>query len=135
VIRRIVILIGLVAAAAVPAAVSHAGTQPPALLRADIAEWSLVPSAGVVRAGLVRITAHNLGLDTHQLVLVRTTRFAPVLPLDGDHAAGRAVVQPLIVEPGQSRSITTRLKPGNYLLIDNLPWHYWRGTAAAIVVR
>jgi hypothetical protein len=135
VIRRIVILIGLVAAAAVPAAVSRAGTQPPALLRADSAEWNLVPSTGIVQAGLVRITARNLGLNMHQLVLVRTARFDPVLPLDGDHAAGRAVAHPIIVEPGQSRSITARLAPGNYLLIDNLPWHYWRGTSAAFVVR
>jgi hypothetical protein len=135
VIRRIVILIGLVAAAAVPAAVSHAGTQPPTSLRADIAEWSLVPSAGIVRAGLVRVTARNLGLATHQLVLVRTTRFAQTLPLDGDHADGRPVAPPLVVGPGRSASVVTRLEPGNYLLIDNLPWHYWRGTSAAIVVR
>lgn len=134
-ISRIVILIGLVAAAAVPAAISHAGTEQPASLRADIAEWSLVPSTGMVRAGLVRITARNLGVDTHQLVLVRTTRFADVLPLDGDHADGRPLAPPLVVEPGRSGSILLRLKPGNYLLIDNLPWHYWRGTSAAIVVR
>jgi len=129
------VLIGLVAAAVVPAAISHAGTRPPASLRADIAEWNLVPSAGVVRSGLVKVTARNLGLETHQLVLVRTTRFAEVLPLDGDHAARRPVAPPLVVEPGRSGSIVTRLKPGNYLLIDNLPWHYWRGTSAAIVVR
>jgi hypothetical protein len=134
VIRRIV-LIGLVAAAVVPAAISHAGTQPPASLRADIAEWNLVPSAGMVRSGLVKITARNLGLETHQLMLVRTTRFAEILPLVGDHAAGRPVAPPLVLEPGRSGSIVTRLKPGNYLLIDNLPWHYWRGTSAAIVVR
>jgi uncharacterized cupredoxin-like copper-binding protein len=134
VIRKIVLL-GLVAVTAVPATISRAATHPPASLRADIAEWRLVPSAGKVRSGLVRITARNLGLDTHQLVLVRTTRFAEALPLDGDHASGRPMAPPLVVEPGQSGSIVTRLKPGNYLLIDNLPWHYWRGTSAAIVVR
>jgi uncharacterized cupredoxin-like copper-binding protein len=134
-LRRIVLISLVAAAAAVPAAISRAGTQRPASLRADIAEWSIVPSAGMVRSGLVRITARNLGLDRHQLVLVRTTRFAEVLPLDGDHAAGRPVAPPLVVEPGRSGSMVTRLKPGNYLLIDNLPWHYWHGTSAAIVVR
>jgi uncharacterized cupredoxin-like copper-binding protein len=134
VLRRIV-LICLVAAAAMPAAISRGATQQPAALRADIAEWSLVPSAGIVRSGLVRITARNLGLGTHELVLVRTTRFAAVLSLEGNHAIGRPVAPPLVVEPGRSGSIEIRLKPGNYLLIDNLPWHYWRGTSAAIVVR
>jgi uncharacterized cupredoxin-like copper-binding protein len=89
----------------------------------------------VSRAGLVRISARNLGLAVHQLVLVRTTRFAQDLPLDGDHATGRPVAPPLVVQPGRSKSIVARLQPGTYLLIDNLPWHYWRGTSAAIVVR
>jgi len=84
---------------------------------------------------LASIAARNLGTDTHQLVLVRTTRFAEVLPLHGDHAAGRPVAPPLVLEPGRSGSVVTRLAPGNYLLIDNLPWHYWLGTSAAIVVR
>ena len=134
VIRRIVVL-SVLAAVALPAAISRADAPPPTSLRADIAEWSLVPSAGMVRSGLVKITARNLGTDTHQLVLVRTTRFAEVLPLHGDHAAGRPVAPPLVLEPGRSGSVVTRLAPGNYLLIDNLPWHYWLGTSAAIVVR
>lgn len=132
---RSLALIALVAAIAVPAGAYGAGAKDPVSLRADIAEWSLVPSAGVVHAGLVRITARNLGITEHQLVLVRTTRFAQTLMLDGDHATGRAVAPPLVVEPGRSASIVARLNPGNYLLIDNLPWHYWRGTSAAIVVR
>ena len=132
---RIIILSFLVLAAAGQAEASQAQTSPAASLSADIAEWSLVPSTGVVRAGIVKITARNLGLAVHQLLLVRTTRFEQTLPLDGDHAIGRSVIPPLVVEPGRSRSIVTRLKPGTYLLIDNLPWHYWRGTSAAIVVR
>ena len=99
VIRRIVVL-SVLAAVALPAAISRADAPPPTSLRADIAEWSLVPSAGMVRSGLVKITARNLGSDTHQLVLVRTTRFAEVLPLHGDHAAGRPVAPPLVLEPG-----------------------------------
>ena len=134
-IRRIALLIGLVAAAAVPAASSQAGSESPTSLRADLAEWSLVPSAGVVRAGLVRITARNLGRKSHQLVLLRTTEFSEILTLAGNHAVTRPVTKPIVIEPGRSASIVTRLEPGNYLLIDNLPWHYWHGTSAAIVVR
>lgn len=56
------VLIFLVVAAAIHAEVSRADTKPPASLKAAIAEWSLVPSTGVVRAGLVKITTRNLGL-------------------------------------------------------------------------
>jgi uncharacterized cupredoxin-like copper-binding protein len=132
---RYIVLIALLAAAAGHAAVSRADARPPASLTADLGEWSLVPSTGVVRAGLVRITARNVGLAPHQLMLVRTSGFGQTLPLDGDHAAGRAVAAPLVVQPGRSASIVARLRPGTYLLLDNLPWHYWRGASAAIVVR
>jgi uncharacterized cupredoxin-like copper-binding protein len=132
---RSLALIALLAATAVPVGAYGADARRPVSLRADIAEWNLVPSTGVVHAGRVRITARNLGVAEHQLVLVRTTRFAQTLTLDGDHATGRPVAPPLVVEPGRSASIVARLEPGNYLLIDNLPWHYWRGTSAAIVVR
>lgn len=132
---RGIVLILLLAATASQAAVSRAETAPPSSLRADIAEWNLVPSTGVVRAGRVRITARNLGLAVHQLVLVRTTRFDQELRLDGDHATGRSAAPPLVVQPGRSGSVVALLRPGTYLLIDNLPWHYWRGTSAAIVVR
>ncbi len=94
-----------------------------------------MPSAGVVRAGLVRITARNVGNKTHQLVLVRTTGFAETLTTNGSHAVGQTVTKPLVVEPGRSASTVARLASGNYVLIDNLPWHYWHGTFAAIVVR
>ena len=61
-------------------------------------------------------------------MLVRTTRFAQTLTLDGDHVDRPARRRRRsVVEPGRSASIVARLQPGNYLLIDNLPWHYWRG--------
>ena len=68
-------------------------------------------------------------------MLVRTTSFAETLTTSGSHAVVRPVTKAVVVEPGRSASIVTRLDPGNYLLIDNLPWHYWHGTSAAIVVR
>jgi hypothetical protein len=107
---------------------------PPSTLRADVAEWSIVPSQGAVRAGAVRIVLRNLGAEAHQLMIVRTRSFAATLPLRG----GRAVARPLgsvLAEPGASKAFVVHLTPGNYLLVDNLPWHYWKGTRAAFVVR
>jgi len=126
-----------VAALLLAASVLAAGTPaaaPPSTLRADVAEWSIVPSQGAVRAGAVRIVLRNLGAEAHQLMVVRTRSFGETLPLQGN----RAVARPLgamLAAPGASRAFVLQLKPGNYLLLDNLPWHYWKGTQAAFVVR
>lgn len=131
---RGVFLLAVIASAAVQAAASPAA-QRPASLRADIAEWSIVPSAGVVDSGLVRITARNVGVDAHQLMVVRTAGFAEDLRLAGDRAVAIPVARPVVVGPGKTATVLVELKPGNYLLVDNLPWHYWHGTVAAFAVR
>jgi uncharacterized cupredoxin-like copper-binding protein len=133
-VKRGVVLIAVIAAVVVPAAASPAA-QPQASLRADIAEWSVVPSVGVVHSGSVRITARNLGVEKHQLVVVRTRGFADDLRLSGSRAAAHPVAPAIVIAPGKAASLVVDLKPGNYLLIDNLPWHYWHGTFAAFVVR
>ena len=132
--RRGVFLLAVIAAAAVQATASLAA-QHPASLTADIAEWSIVPSAGVVHAGLVRITARNVGVDAHQLMVVRTAGFSDDLPLAGNRAVAIPVARPVVVAPGTTASVLVDLRPGNYLLVDNLPWHYWHGTVAAFAVR
>jgi uncharacterized cupredoxin-like copper-binding protein len=127
-ISAAVLLAASLFAASTPAA------APPSTLRADVAEWSIVPSQGAVRAGAVRIVLRNLGAEAHQLMIVRTRSFGETLPLRGD----RAVARPLgsvLAEPGASKALVLHLARGNYLLLDNLPWHYWKGTQAAFVVR
>ena len=125
------------AALLLAAAVFATGTPaagPSSTLRADVAEWSIVPSQGVVRAGAVRVVLRNLGAEAHQLMIVRTRSFGETLRL----RAHRAVAHPIaavLAPPGTSRSFVVRLRRGSYLLIDNLPWHYWKGTQAAFVVR
>jgi hypothetical protein len=106
-----------------------------AALRVDVAEWSMVPSTGVVPHGRVRISVRNLGTVTHALTVVRTAQFAADLPLRGDHAVGKPVAAPVLVPAGATRSIVVHLVPGSYVLLDNLPWHYWQGTSVAISVR
>jgi uncharacterized cupredoxin-like copper-binding protein len=114
---------------------THASARPASVLRADIAEWSIVPSEGVVGAGNVRIVVRNLGAETHQLMVVRTRAFAQDLRLQGDRAVARPVVSPVVVAPGGVASFVVHLRRGSYLLVDNLPWHYWNGTQAAFAVR
>jgi uncharacterized cupredoxin-like copper-binding protein len=107
----------------------------PSVLRVDVAEWSVVPSTGVVPAGRVRIVVRNLGSVAHSLVVARTGSFGEELPLRGDHAVARPVGLPVAIGPGAVKSFVVQLTAGSYVLLDNLPWHYWKGTSVAIAVR
>jgi uncharacterized cupredoxin-like copper-binding protein len=53
----------------------------------------------------------------------------------GDRAVARPVGSPVVVAPGRVASFVVHLRRGSYLLVDNLPWHYWKGTQAAFAVR
>ena len=133
---RYVIAYCAIAASLVVSASSRAGfTAPATTLRADVAEWSIVPSAGVVPAGRVRIEVRNLGTTAHEIVLVRTSSFGARLRLRGTHAVVPSALGTVVVKPGARTSFVVSLKAGSYLLLDNLPWHYWKGTSAAFSVR
>lgn len=104
-------------------------------IRADVGEWSIVPSVGAVPAGRVRVDVRNLGAYAHQVMVVPTRTFGERLPLHGTRAVAHAEAGPVFVRAGRSASFVVTLRPGSYLLLDNLPWHYWKGTAAAFSVR
>lgn len=123
-----------VVAAFVLAPAVGAGTAP-ATLRADVAEWSVVPGSGVVPAGRVKLVVRNIGYRTHELVVVRTASFGQTLELRGDRAVATPVAPRMLLAPGTTRTIVVSLSRGSYLLVDNLPWHYWQGTSAAFSVR
>jgi hypothetical protein len=110
------------------------GTRIPTL-PADAGEWSIVPSVGALPAGRVRIDVRNLGAYAHQVVIVRTKTFAEQLPLRGTRAVVRPEAAPVLVRAGRHASFFVTLRPGSYVLLDNLPWHYWKGTSAAFSVR
>ena len=107
----------------------------PATIRADVGEWSVVPSVGVVRAGRVRIEVRNLGQVAHRVTVVRTDSFDPRLPLRGDRALVRPLGASVLVRPGRTSSFVVSLRRGSYVLLDNLPWRYWKGTSVAFSVR
>lgn len=112
-----------------------ATAAPSANLRADVAEWSVVPSVGVVASGRTRIVVRNLGAQVHQLMVVRVPSFGAQLRLRGSRALATPLGGAVSVQPGRTATLTVDLKRGSYLLVDNLPWHYWHGTSAAFSVR
>ncbi|HEY1514247.1 MAG TPA: hypothetical protein VGF66_10890 [Gaiellaceae bacterium] len=132
---RFAIVLAIVASALVCATSGTAGSAPTTTLRADVAEWSIVPSTGAVRAGVVRLVVHNLGAAPHQVTLVRTTTFGERLRLAGSRAVVKPIAASVIVRPGKTATLVVSLEHGSYLLLDNLPWSYWKGTSVAFSVR
>jgi hypothetical protein len=110
-------------------------STPAATIRADVGEWSVVPSVGLVRAGQVRINVRNVGAVTHQIVLVKTDSFDQYLQLREDRAVVRPLAKPVLVRPGGTSSFVVSLSRGSYLLLDNLPSRYQKGTSVAFSVR
>jgi hypothetical protein len=130
--KRALVLAGLLAALC--AATAAGGTTRVATLRADVAESSIVPSTGSVAAGRVRIVVRNLGYEAHKIVLVRTSSFDQRLPLRGHRAVVHPIVATTLIHSGGQTSVEVTLRPGSYLLLDNLPWNYWKGTSVAFTV-
>jgi uncharacterized cupredoxin-like copper-binding protein len=132
---RLAIVLSVVVAALLCAIPSVAAPAPATTLRADVAEWSIVPSTGSVHSGVVRLVVRNLGAAPHQVTVVRTTTFGARLRLEGAHALVRPLAASMVVRPGKTATLVVSLTRGSYELIDNLPWSYWKGTSVAFSVR
>jgi hypothetical protein len=130
--KRALLLAGLIASLC--AASAAGGTGRVSTMRADVAEWSIVPSTGSVPAGRVRILVRNLGFEAHQVVLVRTSSFDERLPLRRNRAVVHPIVTTTLIHSGGRASLDVTLRPGSYLLLDNLPWSYWKGASVAFTV-
>jgi uncharacterized cupredoxin-like copper-binding protein len=132
---KFALVLAVLASTLVCATAGNAGAPPAAILRADVAEWSIVPSTGSVRAGEVRLVVRNLGATVHQVTVARTGTFGARLPLAGARAAVHPLGATVVVKPGASATLVVSLKRGSYVLLDNLPWSYWKGTSVAFSVR
>jgi uncharacterized cupredoxin-like copper-binding protein len=132
---RLALVLSVVASALMISASGVAAPAPATTLRADVAEWSIVPSTGDVRAGVVRLVVRNLGSAPHQVTVVRTATFGARLRLAGAHAVVHPLAASIVVRPGKTATLVVSLTRGSYMLLDNLPWSYWKGTSVAFSVR
>ena len=132
---RFALLLLVISAALMFAVSGTAASAPSTTLRADVAEWSIVPSTGDVHAGLVRLVVRNLGASPHQVTVVRTATFGERLRLDGARAVVHPLASSIVVRPGRTATLVVSLRRGSYMLLDNLPWSYWKGTSVAFSVR
>jgi hypothetical protein len=124
-----------VAAIALPAAAGAGRETAPNVLHVDLTEWALVPDGGLVAAGPVELTVRNVGQVPHELAIIPTDTWAQPLFVRDGRAVGEHVGRPIVLRPGQTRSVRVYLSPGPYVLLDNLRGHYRLGAAISIVAR
>jgi uncharacterized cupredoxin-like copper-binding protein len=126
-------LVLAVAALAAPGG-GAATTSPRAhTLDVDLSEWAVAPSQGLVSSGMLRLTVQNYGRIPHELDIIRTAWWGQPLFVRDGRAAGEAAIPPVVVTPGQTRSLHVYLPPGSYVLLDNLRGHYAAGGAVSII--
>ncbi|HEY7280715.1 MAG TPA: hypothetical protein VID47_03885 [Actinomycetota bacterium] len=94
----------------------------------------------VIPAGEVAISAHNMGPEAHELILIRRTQSPlPLRPdgitVDEDAIEGRTLGALEPFQPGSTDVLRVHLTPGRYVFICNMTGHYLGGMHTDFVVR
>ncbi len=107
---------------------------------ANLTDMKMTATPDAVKAGRITIHATNKshGL-VHEVIVARPPANGAALPYNDKQAV---VIEKQITDlgevsdlpPGESGSITLRLRPGNYLLICNQPNHYKAGMWTRLTV-
>ena len=117
---------------------SHSASRAPSV-HVQERDFRITVAPGRVHAGTVRLVIHNKGPDTHELLIVRSSRAGLPLRSDGltiNEAAvdGSTVAVMEGKEPGTTEHLVVHLKPGRYELFCNMAGHYLGGMRAELVV-
>ncbi len=115
-------------------------TQAGTTIRVNEKDFHISLSPDVVSAGTVELVDHNLGPDTHELIVVRADDQPLPLRADGitldEQALKPRTVGSLDGEPpGTVHTLVLHLRPGRYVLFCNMLGHYLGGMHAELIVR
>jgi len=107
----------------------------PGTVAVRLSDFKIKPAAESAPAGKITFDAQNAGATKHELVVIRTDKWAGAL-LKGKEASEAGAVDEIGDLPvGATKRLTLNLKPGHYALICNLPGHYKAGMFADFTVR
>ena len=105
-------------------------------IQVSLSEFKIKPTATTASSGSVTFMVTNDGKATHEFVVLRTDKAAGALPVTGGKASEAGNVgETGDLAPGESKTVTLDLKPGDYDFICNLPGHYMAGMHRGFVVR
>ena len=95
---------------------------------------TITPSS--VPAGKVTFVVKNDGTILHEMVVLKSKTAFDQLPIDTKNKVSEAttVGEAGNVPKGKTKSVTLKLKKGNYVLVCNIAKHYGLGMRAAFTV-
>jgi uncharacterized cupredoxin-like copper-binding protein len=110
-----------------------------ATVRVQERDFRITVSPSRVRAGTVRLLVRNQGPDTHELLVVRSSRASLPLRSDGLTINEARLDSSTVTvmegrDPGDAEELLVHLKPGRYELFCNMAGHYLGGMHAELVV-
>ena len=89
-----------------------------------------------VRHGKVKLTVTNEGTELHEMVVLKTGTPFDELVVDAKEkvSESRAVGEVPTLAKGKTKSLTLKLKAGDYVLVCNIHGHYAAGMRSAFTV-
>jgi uncharacterized cupredoxin-like copper-binding protein len=131
-------LVPLLALVGAGGAQAHTGAGS---VKATEVEFHIKLSASNAAAGKVSFAVKNAGHLAHQFLVLKTTRAAGKLPVNGTTVnlakAGKLFggITGAGLKAGASKTLTLKLPAGRYVLFCNLPAHYKSGQYASFTVK
>jgi uncharacterized cupredoxin-like copper-binding protein len=115
-------------------------------LSVTLTEWSVTPDETAVASGPVYFLANNIGVEAHELVVVRSDLAPGALPVDSGRVPEDEIDMVGEISPftgGSEASIVFYLSPGKYVLLCNiakkeageLNSHYEKGMYTSLTVK
>jgi uncharacterized cupredoxin-like copper-binding protein len=146
---RLLIFVGIVAAAAIISSATWVltssngsnGASPSAatIVKVDEGDFYIKLDRDSVPSGSVSFVLTNSGTMAHEFVILKTDLPADKLPQANDQAIEDSAQVTHIDEQqdfpaGESRTLTTNLESGKYVLLCNIAGHYKLGMYTAFTV-
>ena len=97
--------------------------------------WIALSHSTVTPKGKVTFNVSNVGHIVHEFVVIQTDKRANGLGTGSRVPENGNVGETGDVQPGTSKTLSLKLKPGHYALICNLPNHYSSGMHTDFVVK
>lgn len=146
---KVVVVVGLLLIVAAGAFLYHSSpnvgsTANPAtspVATVTMTDSSLQPSVGSIASGQVTFTVTNSGTMEHEFVVLKTDLAPNALPLQPDATAiedntdVHHMDELASLQPGETKTLTLKLTPGEYVLLCNFPGHYLAGMYASFNVQ
>jgi uncharacterized cupredoxin-like copper-binding protein len=129
-------------AAAAPGAAGAAAApnaQAPAAAPHDVGislkEFKVLPNSTTASSGKVTFNVRNAGTVKHEFVVIKTNKPAGALLKNGRADETGNIGEIPGLQPGQSKTLSLKMKPGHYVLLCNMPGHYMAGQHVDFTVK